>query len=58
MLQKSWMSWIRSYMANISYKIPILEIRLDPRSAYTTDTIILFFKMAILRTKLLPWLPV
>ena len=58
MLQKSWMSWIRSYMAKISYKISILDIRWDPRSAYITDTIILFFKMAILRTKLLSRLPV
>ena len=45
-------------MAKICYKVSILDIRWDPRSPYTTDTIILFFQMAILRTKLLPQLPV
>ena len=41
MLLKSWMSWVSSYMVKICYQVSSLDILWDPRSAYTTNTIIL-----------------
>ena len=35
-----------------------LNLNLGSRSTYATDTLTLFFRMAVLRTKLLSWLPI
>ena len=49
---------MRFYIVTIYYKEFFLDVSSGPISAYVTDAMALFFKMAILRTKLLPRLPV